>query len=54
VSDDIPRVPPTDWSGWHPDLTLAQRDFLGDLDQLAPVGIVAALRPAQEGDGDDG
>lgn len=54
MSDDVPRVPPTDWSGWRPDLTLAQRDFLGDLDQLAPIDIVAALGPAQEGDTDGG
>jgi hypothetical protein len=59
MGDDVPHVPPTDWSGWsgwrgwRPDLTQAQRDFLGDMDQLAPIGI-AALRLPPEGDADAG
>jgi hypothetical protein len=56
MGDDVPHVPPTDWSGWSGwrwPPTQAQRDFLGDVDQLAPVGI-AALRLPPEGDADAG
>jgi hypothetical protein len=56
MGDDVPHVPPTDWSGWNGwrwPPTQAQRDFLGDMDQLAPIGI-AALRLPPEGDADAG